>query len=89
MRTISIKEANIKMFYFLKELDPKGNNFVLVLPLKNKQAIMWLNLSWILDRPDFQVKTTDKFDLTAFENESVVSMPKLKETGLDIYDSID
>ncbi|TWU79321.1 hypothetical protein [Lactobacillus johnsonii] len=98
MNTITVESANAMIFRFLqkitkeKELEPKldlkKDDFALVLPLKNDQAIMWL-VDWKDGERDFEVNVTNDFDPNKLKQEKVILMPRLKETGLEIYDDFE
>ena len=98
MNIITVESANAMIFHFLQEitkekelepkLDPKKDDFALVLPLKNDQAIMWL-VGWEDGERDFEVNVTNDFDPNKLKQEKVILMPRLKETGLEIYDDFE
>ena len=85
MNTITVESANAMIFHFLQEITKEK---ALVLPLKNDQAIMWL-VGWKDGERDFEVNATNDFDSNKLKQEKVILMPRLKETGLDIYDDFE
>ena len=87
MNIITVESANAMIFHFLQEitkekelepkLDPQKDDFAVVLPLKNDQAIMWL-VGWKDGERDFEVNTTNDFDPNKLKQEKVILMPRLK-----------